>query len=169
MRPMHSGLIGTVLLASAALQSGTLTFAKPQTWTERPAASALRVAEFLVPRAAGDAEDGELIVFYFGGTGGSVEANIQRWIGQFQSTKEPVKESSTINGLKVTTVDVSGTYTAEVRPGASQRHNKPDFRMRASVVETPKGPYFIKLTGPAATVHQAGSTFDRFLNSLTFK
>lgn len=166
---MYSDLIAAVLLASATIQSGTLTFNKPAAWTERPAASAMRVAEFVVPKAAGDAEDGELIVYYFSGSGGTVEANIQRWTGQFQSAKEPVRESSSINGLEVTTVDVSGTYVAEVRPGSTERHNKPGFRMRAAVVETPKGPYFIKLTGPAATVQQAGPGFEQFLKSLAFK
>jgi hypothetical protein len=41
--------------------------------------------------------------------------------------------------------------------------------MRATVVETPKGPYFIKLTGPAATVDKAGAAFDQFMQSLAFK
>ena len=115
------------------------------------------------------AEDGELIVYYFGGTGGTVEANLQRWTTQFQSTAAPVRTTATVNGLQLTNLDVSGTYVAEVRPGATERHNKPGFRMRASVVETPKGPYFIKLTGPAATIDGAGAAFEQFLKSLAFK
>jgi hypothetical protein len=132
----------------------------------------MRVAEFVVPRAAGDAEDGELIVYFFGGGGGSVEANIQRWVGQFQQPNgKDVSSRTTFNvgALKVTAVDVSGTYVAELRPGATERHNQPDFRMRAAVIETPKGPYFIKFTGPANTVKQASSTFDQFMKSLRFK
>ena len=172
MRPMHTGLILTVLLSSAAFQSGTLTFTKPQTWTDRPAASSMRFAEFVVPKAAGDTEDAELIVYYFGGMAGSVKANIDRWIGQFKpepGAKAPETGSLTVNGLKVTTVAVQGTYIAEVRPGSPERHNKPNFSMRAAVVETPKGPYFLKLTGPAATVRIAGSSFDQFLASVRFK
>jgi hypothetical protein len=129
----------------------------------------MRVAEFVVPKAPGDAENGELIVYYFGGSGGSVDANLQRWTSQFQSTKEPVRTTSTVNGLKLTSLDVSGTYVAEVRPGSTERYNKPGFRMRATVVETAHGPYFIKLTGPAATIDQAGAAFDQFLQSLAFK
>ena len=48
-------------------------------------------------------------------------------------------------------------------------YNKPGYRMRATVVETPKGPYFIKMTGPAKTVDLAGAAFDQFLQSLNFK
>ena len=157
------------LVAVLPAQAATLTFTKPATWTDRPAASSMRVAEFVVPKAAGDPEDGELIVYYFAGGGGSVDANLQRWTSQFQSTKAPVRTTATVNGLKLTSLDVSGTYVAEMRPGSSDHHNKPGFRMRATVVETPKGPYFIKLTGPAKTIDGAAATYDQFLNSLAFK
>jgi len=157
------------LVAVLPAQAATLNFTKPTTWTDRPAASSMRVAEFVVPKAAGDSEDGELIVYYFGGGGGSVDANLQRWAAQFQSTKAPVRTTATVNGLKLTSLDVSGTYVAEMRPGSSDHYNKPGFRMRATVVETPKGPYFIKLTGPAKTIDGAAATYDQFLNSLAFK
>ena len=169
MVAMSPSLLMTLMLAIVSVQTGTLTFTKPAAWTNRAVTSSMRVAEFVVPRMAGDAEDGELIVYYFGGTGGSVEANLQRWTSQFQSKIAPSRTTSTVNGLKLTTLDVNGTYIAEVRPGSTERHNKPGFRMRATVVETPKGPYFIKLTGPAATIERAGAPFDQFLRSLAFK
>ena len=166
---MTSSILAAVLFAVLPVQAGTLTFSKPAGWVERAAASSMRVAEFVVPKAAGDSEDGELIVYYFGGTGGTVEANLQRWASQFQSASDPVRTKATVNGLALTSLDVSGTYVAEVRPGSSERHNKPGFRMRATVVETPKGPYFIKLTGPAATIDGASAAFDQLLKSLAFK
>jgi hypothetical protein len=166
---MTSSLLAAVLCAVLPAQAGTLTFSKPAGWVDRAAASSMRVAEFVVPKAAGDSEDGELIVYYFGGTGGTVEANLQRWASQFQSASEPVRTKATVNGLALTSLDVSGTYVAEVRPGSAERHNKPGFRMRATVVETPKGPYFIKLTGPTATINGASAAFDQFLKSLAFK
>ena len=142
-------LLTTVLLTSFLSQSASLTFTAPPVWQSRPPASAMRVAEFVVPRAPGDPEDGEVIIYFFGGTGGSVDANV--------------------GDLKVTTVDVSGTYVAEVRPGATERLNKPNFSMRAAVVETPGGPYYVKFTGPASTVEAASAAFDEFIKSLRFK
>ena len=166
-------LLTTILLASTLQSAGALTFTAPPAWQSRPAASAMRVAEFVVPRAQGDPEDAELIVYFFGGTGGSVDANVQRWIGQFERPQgapgDGNRTTFDVGNLKVTTVDVSGTYIAEVRPGATERHNKPNFRMRAAVVETPKGPYFIKLTGPANTVKSASPVFDTFLRSVRFQ
>jgi hypothetical protein len=132
----------------------------------------MRVAEFVVPKAPGDPEDAEIIVYYFGGTGGSIAANVDRWIGQMQqpdgtaSKDHARREAQTVNGLKVSLVEVSGTYVAEVRPGATERHNKPNFRLRAAVVETPRGPYFIKMTGPAKTVAAADADFKKFVGSL---
>ena len=163
-----------LLISLATAQARNLIFTAPAEWKARPAASSMRVAEFVVPKAPSDPEDGEVIVYFFGGGGGSVEANIQRWVGQFQQpsgagAKEAGRSTFTMGNLKVTTVDVSGTYIAEVAPGSTKRHNKPGFRMRAAIVETPKGPYFVKFTGPAATVARASAGFDQFLKSLKFQ
>jgi hypothetical protein len=134
----------------------------------------MRVAQFSLPRAAGDADDGELVVYYFGGSGGSVDANIDRWLGQMQqpdgrpSKVVATRESRTVSGLSIALVDVSGTYVAEVTPGSAARHNNPGYRLRAAVVETPGGPYFIKLTGPAKTVAAQAQAFDGFVSSLKY-
>jgi hypothetical protein len=166
-------LLLTILCASSVQASGSLSYTAPGEWRSRPPASSMRVAEFVVPRVQGDPEDGEVIVYYFGGTGGSVDANVQRWIGQFQqpagAPADGRRTTFTVGDLRVTTVDVSGTYVAEVRPGSAERHNKPNFRMRAAVVETPRGPYFVRFTGPAKTVAAASTAFDGFLRSLRFK
>jgi hypothetical protein len=162
-------------LAIAGVQTtpaaGTIKFTAPDGWQTRAAASSMRVAEFVLPGPAGDAE---LVVYYFGGGGGSVDANIQRWLGQMQqpdgsATADKAKrESRTINGLKVSTLDVSGTYVAEVRPGATERHNSPGYRMRTAVVETPRGPYYVKLVGPEKTVATWNDAFNQFIGSLKF-
>jgi hypothetical protein len=72
----------------------------------------------------------------------------------------------TKTGLKVSLIDLTGTYIAEVKPGAAERFNKPGFRLRAAVVDTKDGPYFVKLTGPAATVARWDQSVTAFLSSL---
>jgi hypothetical protein len=134
----------------------------------------MRVAQYALPKAAGDAQDAELVVYYFGGSGGTVEANIERWVGQMKqpdgrpSSAVAKRASRTVNGLKVTTIDVSGTYVAEMTPGSGQLHNSPGFRLRAAVIETANGPYFIKLTGPAKTIGGFEKAFESFLSSVKF-
>lgn len=172
---MRTLLFAVAIVTAGQTGGGRLTFTAPPSWHARPAASSMRVAEFVIPRTAGDPEDAELIVYYFGSQGGgSAQANVDRWIGQMQrpggaSAKDDAKtESRTINGLTVSSVDVSGTYVAEVRPGSSEHVNKPDFRLRAAVVETPRGSYYIKLTGPSRTVGAASPAYEAFLGSLRF-
>lgn len=160
-----------LLIALAA----ALTFATPQGWQTVKPGSSMRVAEFTLPRAAGDTEDAQLVVYYFSGQGGSVEANIERWVGQMQqpggkpSDAAAKRSTRKVNGLAVTLVDVSGTYVAEMSPGAAEHNNKPHFRLRAGVVETANGPYYIKLTGPEKTVSRWDQAFEQFVGSLKYQ
>jgi hypothetical protein len=162
------------LLVTALIAAAGLAYTAPPEWTTVPTASSMRVAQFTLPREGGDTETAELVVYYFGGSGGSVEANIERWLAQMQqadgrpSKAVAKRESRTVNGLSVSLVDVSGTYVAETAPGSAQHHNSPNFRLRAGVVQTPGGPYFIKLTGPAKTVAAQAQAFDRFVASLAY-
>ena len=79
------------------------------------------------------------------------------------------EESFTANGLKVTVVDGTGTYVAETAPGSGEFLNKPGFRMRAAVIETPNGSYYVKLVGPEKTVTQWNEAFVSYLKSFEFK
>jgi len=163
------------VLVLVTLLAPGLTFTTPDGWQPLVPGSSMRVAEFTLPRASGDAEDAQLVIYYFGGSGGSVDANMQRWIGQMEqadgtpSSAVAKKESRKVNGLALTLVDVSGTYVAEVAPGSARRNNKPHFRLRAGVVDTPRGPYFIKLTGPERTVGRWDGAFTQFVSSFRFQ
>lgn len=156
-----------------ALMAASLTFIAPPEWKPVATSSSMRVAQWALPHVAGDTQDGELVVYYFGGQGGSLEANIERWVGQMQQpdgrpSTTVKRDARTINGLKVTLVDLSGTYVAEMSPGSGQLHNSPGFRMRAGYIETPNGPYFIKLVGPAKTIGAFEKQFETFLSSVKF-
>jgi len=164
-----------LLFAAVGSPAATLTFTAPAGWVSKPASSSMRVAEFVLPKVAGDAEDASLVVYFFGGQGGSAQANIDRWIGQMEqpggkATKDVAASTTmTVNGLKVSLVDVSGTYVAEMSPGAADRLNKPGFRLRAAVIETTGGPYYLKLTGPAKTIAKWDPSFTAFLKTLNYK
>ncbi len=162
--------------ASTTMASGELHFKAPDGWVTEKPSSAMRAAQYKLPKADGDSEEASLVLYYFGATqGGSPQANIDRWIAQIQqadggSSKDKAKtETMTVNGLKVTTVDVSGTYTAEMAPGSGTMHNDADYRLRAAVIETPKGNYFLKLVGPAKTVGRWEQAYTDYLKSFEFK
>jgi hypothetical protein len=156
--------------------SGELHFKVPEGWVSENPTSAMRIAQYKLPKVEGDPEDALLVLYYFGAQqGGAVQANIDRWIGQMQqpdgsASKDKAKtENLTVNGLKVTTVDVSGTFTAEMMPGAGDHRNNTDYRLRAAVIETPKGSYFPKLVGPAKTVARWDQAFNDYVKSFEFK
>lgn len=166
-------LVALLLASAPGTGAQTLRYDAPDEWTEQASPSPMRVTQFQLPRVAGDAEDVELVVFYFGGSGGSVDANLERWVSQMEQPdgRSSFDVASTTgfdaDGLAVTLLDVPGTYVAAVRPGAGERLNKPDFRLLAAVVETPAGPYFFKLTGPARSVARWDRPFTAFLRTVT--
>jgi len=156
--------------------SGDIHFKAPEGWTTEKASSSMRVAQYKLPKAEGDKEDASLVLYYFGANqGGTSQANIDRWISQIQqpdgsdSKSKAKTENLTVNGLKVSTVDVTGTYTAEMAPGSGSFHNDNNYRLRAAVIETPKGNYYVKLAGPAGTVARWDQSYNDYLKSFEFK
>jgi hypothetical protein len=164
-----------VTLNTVTAQKSELKFRVPAGWVEEERTSSMRVAQYRLPKAPGDTEDASLVLYYFGqGQGGSTAANIDRWISQMKqpdgsALKGAKDEHLEANGLKVTTVDVSGTYVAETAPGSGTFNNKPGYRLRAAVVETPNGSYFVKLVGPEKTVTQWNESFLSYIKSFEFK
>ncbi len=156
--------------------AGELRYKVPDGWVKEQTTSSMRVAQYKLPKTEGDPEDALLVIYYFGATqGGAVQANIDRWISQIQqpdgsASKDKARtETSIVNGLKVTSVDVSGTYTAEMAPGTPSQRNEANYRMRAAVIETPKGNYFLKLVGPAKTMGNWEQSITDLVKSVEFK
>ena len=58
-----------------------------------------------------------------------------------------------VNLLTVVTTDVSGTQLAQgAMMGGAATKDQPNYRMIASVIETPSGNWFIKAVGPQKTM-----------------
>ncbi|WP_208718881.1 hypothetical protein [Corallococcus sicarius] len=173
MKRLLTVLAMTVALSASAEEAGGLTWTAPPEWTAQPA-RAMRAATYKVPAAKGDAEDAELAVFYFGaGQGGAVDANVKRWVAQFQKPDgkpvDPEKDAKTkqekVNGMPVTTVEVKGTY-AGGGPMMGPSAPKPGFKLRGAIVEGPEGALFYKLTGPEKTVNGAEKGFRKLVESV---
>ena len=159
-----------------ASATGELKFKVPDGWVPEKPSSNMRVAQYKLAKVEGDSDDAALVLYFFGSAqGGSVSDNIDRWVNQMQQadgkpSKEKAKiETLTVNGLKVTTVDVSGTYTAQMTPGSDTKHNDSNQRLLAAVVETPKGNYFAELIGPEKTVSHWNQSFTDYIKSAEFK
>ena len=153
---------------------GSLKFTAPSTWKETPVTSSMRKAQYTLPKAGSDSDDGQLIVFYFGkGQGGSTERNIERWQSMFTTADgkpvggDAVKRRSTeVDGMKVTIIDVTGRFTDAPMGRPVAGPTTQDYRMLAAVVETEEGPWFFKAVGPTATMASHASEFDEFVKSV---
>jgi hypothetical protein len=164
-----SSVVPTAGSASAglAIDLGVLTGTLPNGWIAGAPSSSMRVAEIALPSAAGDAVNGELVAFYFGpGQGGSVDDNIDRWVGQMEGAGEPKRETFFAGGMPVTTVEVGGTFSAtSMRPDAPAGPPQENFRMLGAIAESPRGSVFIKATGPDATMQAHRERFMEFVKS----
>jgi hypothetical protein len=108
--------------------------------------------------------DAECVVYFFGpGQGGTIQANIDRWKGQFKPSDGKVTKL-TVHGLPVTRIDISGEYSGMGGPMA-QGPAKAGYRLLGAIVEGSAGNLFIKFTGPVKTVAANQQKFDAFLGS----
>jgi hypothetical protein len=149
-------------LDEPAQGQSSLEWQAPARWQLVPNASAMRLATYRVPRAPGDAEDAELSITQ---AGGSVDANADRWIGQFDAASQKAAKRSTrkVGPLDVTIVWVQGTYSAGMGKDSSARSG---WALLGAIVATPDTPHFFKLTGPAKSVAAARTDFDTMIASL---
>ena len=168
--PNHPPVSGSTSGASAPAASAdrpAITWKAPITWSTATNPSTMRIATYKVPHAAGDAEDAEVSVIRAGGT---TDANIARWVGQFEDAGKDTRTTKTVRGIKITVVEVSGTYAGGgpmMGAATTAPSGHPKWSLLGAVVETPDMPYFFKMTGPTATVRSARPAFDALLESIT--
>ena len=102
-----------------ALSSGEITYTTPEGWIKQHPSSPMRRDQFSLPGVNGG-EAAELAIFFFPGEGGTVDANLKRWYGQFKqpdgSATEDNAELKTLNvdGLPVTSVSDWNVSKAQV-------------------------------------------------------
>jgi len=162
-------LLSPTLIFAADSAAG-MKWTAPAGWKVEANSSNMRAATYSVPPAAGDAAHAECVVYYFGqGQGGSVEANLDRWKGQFTNGGKPAEAKiakRTVHGLTVTTVDTSGDYSGMGGPMSKAKSVASGYRLLGAIVEGPgNNNLFIKFTGPAKTIAANQQKFDALVNS----
>ncbi|HEY0591388.1 MAG TPA: hypothetical protein VGF40_06455 [Thermoanaerobaculia bacterium] len=135
----------------------------PSGWNRVPPGSSMRVDQATIPGPAGSAD---MVLFFFGaGSGGGVQANLDRWVAQMDAKAPPKQESFESNGLKITWLDVSGTLKPSSM-GMGPQTDQPNSRMFAAVLEGEGGPWFFKVTGPEETLAGQRDAFVTLLRSV---
>lgn len=141
-------------------EPAAITWTVPSAWHTAPNTSTMRIATYTVPHTGSDTVDAEVSVTR---AGGDIASNVDRWVGQFQGAGEPKQSTRTVKSLAVTSVEIEGTYTNGMDPGAKPRTG---WALLAAIVKTPGQPYFFKMTGPAATVHAAATAFNGMIDGI---
>jgi hypothetical protein len=140
-----------------------ITWKAPEGFASAPNPNPMRIATFKASPAKGDAEGAELAISR---AGGSMDANVARWLGQFDEHEKELVKEKTINGLKVTTVEINGTFRAGAMMGGDPAAPKKDWSFVAAVVDAAGESYFFKLTGPRATVKSVRKSFDAMIDGV---
>ena len=99
---------------------------------------------------------------------GDRQANLDRWRGQFSGVEhgaDKVEEIAAGESGKVHLLDITGKFSGGMAPagGTAAPAWEGQSRMLAAVVEVPAGTYYVKATGPAATMGKWEATIRKFI------
>jgi hypothetical protein len=166
---MRAGFLFVIYSALVFAESvAGLKWTPPPGWKSSGTTS-MRAATYPVAPVQGDHDASECAVYFFGaGQGGSVQANLERWGGQFKAPggkpSTPKVAKINVHGLPVTTIDVSGEYSGMGGPTGTAPVAS-GYRLLGAIIESPGGNVFIKFTGPAKTMAANHAKFQQLLDS----
>jgi hypothetical protein len=145
----------------------------PAGWKREEPTSKLRQDQFRVPKAAGDKDDAEVVVFFLPG-GGGVEANLKRQTAAFQPPEGKAKVGEKQEKIKVGPHDavyqeVAGTFlkksggpfdpNAKTTPVAGYKQLYVIFETKDGATAS------LWLRGPEKTVDQHKKEFDEWVKA----
>ena len=103
--------------------------------------------------------------FYdFGGPSGGIEANIARWVSQFEGKPEVKQEELTFGSTKVILLTASGTYL-DGGPMSPTKTPRPDYTLFGAILAGDQSNIFIKMAGPKAAMAKAQADFKKLTTS----
>ncbi|MFN8574868.1 MAG: hypothetical protein U0132_22640 [Gemmatimonadaceae bacterium] len=171
---LFASLLTLVVIPGRSAASQDVTFlgfttSVPAGWTAKTPSSRMRLAEYDTPAVRDTVAN--VVVYFFGeGQGGSADANLKRWKGQFSNPDgSPVSEQVqhlTDGPFPITVASYRGTYARGIGAGSSAADARPNQELVAAVVETPKGTLFFQLYGPFAAVDAQRDGYLAFVRGL---
>ncbi|MEA1979498.1 MAG: hypothetical protein U9N54_00800 [candidate division Zixibacteria bacterium] len=140
------------------VEIGGVKFTPATQWTDY-GGSGMRIASYSFGPLEKETDSAIVTVFYFGkGQGGDVDSNLERWINQMalMDGRDPhtaaIQYKLDVDGMTVHMLSLFGIYKSSMGGSMSGKsEDKENYRMVGSIVETPEGNVFFKLTGPDYT------------------
>jgi hypothetical protein len=138
---------------------------KPAEWIWTKPTVQFRTLQYAVPGEGDSTKQAELIVSVFlAGDGGPLDANIERWRGQFrvgEKAPEAKRTQKQIGPLKVELVELEGEYLAMGAPAP-----KKDQMQLAAIVQASGRNVFFRIIGPKETIEKNRSDFMKMIDGL---
>lgn len=141
-----------------------LAFKFDAPWAEIQSTGMFR-AGTLAAKVEGAEKPVEAVFYSFPGPGGGgdTEANVKRWLGQFQGTPESKREELDAGDKKITLVTATGTYNDGPPMGA--KTPRENYTLLAAIVPAGESNIFVKLTGPKDAVAKLAEGFKKMILS----
>ena len=159
-----------------AVEWGALKSTTPAGWKEEKPTSTMRLAQFKLAKADGDAADAELALFLLPG-GGGVEANLDRQVKKFETpagkkAEDCVKsEKIKVGGMDAVYQDVTGTFMSKFPPfdpngKVTKMENYRQLYVIFEVKDGGKaGTYSVTLLGPTKTIDKHKKDFEAWVKN----
>ncbi|MFO0916574.1 MAG: hypothetical protein U0795_26700 [Pirellulales bacterium] len=146
------------------LAGGQWTLQVPKEWeVGRPRVTMVE-HEVKVPRAEGDSADGRMTMM---AAGGSIQANIDRWVAQFKNPQGPKVDKIKVGDAEVQVVELSGTFLERAGGPVTPPTDRPNYRLLGAIIPLgDNGNYFLKLTGPDKTIADNAAAFRKAVEGL---
>ena len=138
--------------ADDTLKVSDLTFKTAAPWKVVPTTSPMRAGTAQITVEGSD-KPLEAVFYYFGaGQGGDVEANIARWLGQFEGTPVSKREELTAGGKKIALVIADGTYL-DGPPFGGTKTPRPVYTLLGAIVPAIDANIFAEYHDAFITTH----------------
>ncbi|WP_339732591.1 hypothetical protein [uncultured Gimesia sp.] len=165
--PLHSrGLKSDQLdqQTSGVKEFDGIQFQVPVGWEQAaltPAQRGMISASFKIPQA------GDGVKLTLSSVGGGIDANIQRWKGQFHLPpgEAPLQETIRVDHVDAIWLDLRGTFDSgpAINSGVAS-----DMRMIGVAIPRSPRDFYLKLTGPREQLLKAEEGFREFVKSARF-
>ncbi|XZE55240.1 hypothetical protein SH139x_001241 [Planctomycetaceae bacterium SH139] len=144
-----------------------LTLTIPADWKTSKARSRIIEHEFSTTEEGDETAPARITMM---AAGGDIDANIERWKGQFTGGKEAKVEKMTVAGETVHLVELNGSFKETMGGGpfsGGKTVTREDYGMLGAIIELQDNrKYFIKLTGPAETIAAQRESFKEMLKKM---
>ena len=149
--------------ASIARCAG-MEFDKPALWGWITPTMRFRTLQYTVPGTDGEPAADLIFSVFASGDGGPVDANIDRWAGQFRPAEgmPPSERRATIevDGMTVKMIELEGSYA-----GMGAAAPRPEWAQLGAIMQAPGRNIYIRLLGPQKTVMANKDAYEALIRS----